>query len=151
MSKRKLLYKIFLKIIRKNNLFLWIIGFPNPDGNIPSRGDDMSADYNQSIVGKRIKKIRKQNSYTQKELAEVLDISVSHLSNLETDKKKLTFAMMTQLCTFFDVSSDYFTAGVLHSNRVSSNIKDMLEQCSDRQLNLIETLIKIILDSSYFE
>ena len=49
------------------------------------------------------------------------------------------------------MSSDYFTAGVLHSNRVSSNIKDMLEQCSERQLNLIEILIKIILDSSYFE
>lgn len=83
-------------------------------------------------------------------MAEVLDISVSHLSNLETGKKKLTFGMMTKLCTYFDVSSDYFTAGMLHSDNVSSNIKDMLEQCNEKQLNLIEELIKIIKDSSYF-
>ncbi|MBO5260877.1 MAG: helix-turn-helix transcriptional regulator [Coprococcus sp.] len=110
----------------------------------------MSADYNQVIVGKRIKKIRKDKKCTQKELAEALDISVAHLSNLETGKKKLTFDLMSKLCIYFDVSSDYFIAGMLHSNNVPENIKDMLEQCNEEQIKFVELLLKIILDSSYF-
>lgn len=41
-------------------------------------------------IGRRISGIRKERGYTQEKLAELADISVQFLSDIENDKKNMT-------------------------------------------------------------
>lgn len=44
---------------------------------------------NSDFIGKNIKYCRKMKGYTQEELAEKANISVSHLSKIETGKRTI--------------------------------------------------------------
>lgn len=49
----------------------------------------MEIDY--TAIGKRVKKFRKSRRLSQEQLAELLDISVPHMSNIENGKTKFSF------------------------------------------------------------
>ncbi|MDM0744620.1 helix-turn-helix transcriptional regulator [Clostridium perfringens] len=58
-------------------------------------------------LGKRIKYLRIKNNYTQKELAEFLNIALTTLSQYENDKRKPNDDLKIQLALLFNVSLDY--------------------------------------------
>ena len=50
------------------------------------------------ILGKNIKKARKEKGLSQNELAELLDISREHLANIETAKRTISLGLLFHLC-----------------------------------------------------
>ena len=63
-------------------------------------GDTMS-------IGKNIKSLRQERGYSQKELAEVLNISPSCLSKYESDKAQIPPETMISIADTLNVSLDY--------------------------------------------
>lgn len=60
-------------------------------------------------VGIKIKRLREDKKISQPELAELLGISQSTLSNIESEaSKKIDFMMMDKVCRIFDKEFDYF-------------------------------------------
>lgn len=60
-----------------------------------------------SKVGNRIKKARKSKGISQVELADKLDISVSHLSNIENGKINVGLDIFMDITEVLDVSADW--------------------------------------------
>ncbi len=57
-------------------------------------------------IGKKIKQLRKSRDLTQEDLAEMLGISVSAVSQWESDKTAPDLSMFPALCNYFNVTSD---------------------------------------------
>ena len=66
---------------------------------------------NKSEVGTRVRQLRLLNNYTQSEFAELLDISVTFLSEIENGKKGLSQETLARICTNLHVTADYILFG----------------------------------------
>jgi transcriptional regulator with XRE-family HTH domain len=66
----------------------------------------------RKAFGTRLKALRKQKGWTQKELANRLDIRYSHLNKYENGMHAPPLEKLTQLADIFDVSLDYLVMGL---------------------------------------
>ena len=62
-------------------------------------------------VGQRISSLRKSYGYTQEHLAEMADISVQFLIQIEHGKKTMKIGTLRKLSTALSVSADYIING----------------------------------------
>lgn len=77
------------------------------------RSDDnlqLDKDFNL-IVGLRIREVREVFQMTQAEFSEKCDISESFLAAVEGGKKSITSKTLFKICSFTNVSADYFIRG----------------------------------------
>ncbi len=58
-------------------------------------------------IGTRLQTLRKERHLTQSDVAKALGISQQSYGRWETDKVKPSPAKLTQIATYFDVSTDY--------------------------------------------
>ena len=56
---------------------------------------------------KRIRDLREDNDKTQKEIAEVLNITRPQYQLYESGKRDLPIDLLKELCRFYNVSADY--------------------------------------------
>jgi len=63
-------------------------------------------------VGLRLKLVRNKNLLSQAKLAEMLGLSVAHISDLENGSKRVSATKIWQLTQIFDVKVSYFFAGI---------------------------------------
>lgn len=66
----------------------------------------------RKAFGKRLKELRKQKSWTQKELANQIDIRYSHLNKYENGMHAPPLEKLIQLADIFDISLDYLVIGL---------------------------------------
>ncbi len=62
-------------------------------------------------IGIRISRARKNKKLTQEKLAELLDVSVKHISAVERGKSSLSLEKLISICNILDVSLDYLVNG----------------------------------------
>lgn len=101
----------------------------------------MNIDY--KTVGARIRKIRTDHNLTQEALAELVGISTSHVSNIETGTKQISLSTLIKLANSLKVSVDELLFdNVIHSNsKYEKEIMRYLEDCSDYEVRHIIDLI----------
>ena len=54
-------------------------------------------------IGKTIQEIRKSNGYTQEKLAEAVEVSVRHISDIEQDRVKPSYEILIRICNLFEI------------------------------------------------
>ncbi len=54
-------------------------------------------------IGKVIQDIRKSNGYTQEKLAEAVEVSVRHISDIEQDRVKPSYEILIRICNLFGI------------------------------------------------
>ena len=64
-------------------------------------------DYPYAEVGARIWQIRKARGWTREKLAEMADISVQFLADIERGAKNMTVTTLRKLCAALSVSTDF--------------------------------------------
>lgn len=105
--------------------------------------------YDAVKFGKRLRKIRKENSMTQEALAELLLLSVDSISNIENGKSTCMPEHLTKICQIFNVSVDYFyfemDKKLNVDNNSLGNILSILETCSEFDIERISKMIEILL------
>lgn len=86
-------------------------------------------------IGKRIQRRRKELSYTQEQLAEMMNVSIQMISNLERGNKAIRIDNLLSLSRILKVSTDYILMGLDHT------ACDMTQPLNKRDRNLIELVI----------
>ena len=59
------------------------------------------------IMGKRLKKLREDNNYTQEQVANFLGIDQSYLSKIEQGQRNMNSVAFDKLCLLYNCSPDY--------------------------------------------
>lgn len=99
-----------------------------------------------SMIGKRIKAAREAAGMTQEELAEVLDMSTTHISVLERGVKPPKLETLIRIANVLQVSADALLQDVVTNsavgvaNDVVRSISDMPEKERTRIINAIKAL-----------
>ena len=90
-------------------------------------------------IGKRIKTARIRLDMTQERLAEQVNLSPSHLSNIETGTTKVSLPTIIKLANALQVSVDSLLAdSVVQSKAVfEEDIQTILSDCDDYEIRVI--------------
>lgn len=109
-------------------------------------------DYYQ--IGQRIRKIRKARGLSQEELAARIDISVPHMSHIETGNTKLSLSVLADLALALEVRADdlLYDHEYLNTSAASDDICMVLECCTAQQAKVIVDIVKatkLALDKNY--
>lgn len=92
-------------------------------------------------MGNRIAARRRHLKISQSQLAEKIDISNKHLSNIERGREKPSFEVLVGLCNELRVTPDYLLMGSMHPRGVPQNLVDSLSLCTDEDITLLETIV----------
>ena len=61
----------------------------------------------EMLFNEKLKELRKEKKLTQKELANILDVSTTCYAGYEQGYREPDFKILKKICLFFDVSADY--------------------------------------------
>lgn len=105
-------------------------------------------DYN--LLGKRIKEYRIKNGYTQEKLAEIINVSTTFISRIERGNAKTSLEVLAKICLALDVSPGLVLSGTFYEseNYLRDDISKMLEGCPPYKINLVNKVIKTIIEES---
>ena len=95
---------------------------------------------NYTLIGIRIKKIRKAQKMTQDKLSELAEISPQHLSQIESAKTKLSLPTLVSICNALDVTTDKILCDVLtaeNPSEISSDIAEVFSDCTADEIYLM--------------
>lgn len=97
-------------------------------------------------IGQRIRKFRKARGFSQEELAEKVEISVTHMSHIETGNTKLSLSVFVALSRALEVRADELLSDDNPGVRNTSieAIIHTLETCSTQQIRIIEDILPAI-------
>lgn len=77
------------------------------------------SNYNYEPIGKRIKNARLEKKYTQEYVAEKLNVSCQHISDIERGLNGMSIPTLMELCKVLEMDADYVLFGTL--TRASGN------------------------------
>ncbi len=88
----------------------------------------------RECIAKNVLKIRQDNKLTQEKLAEILDVSIEHISRIENCKYTCSISFIFGLCTAFKMDiNDFFNIKSQNNN----NIIDFLNNLPIEKYNAI--------------
>ena len=101
----------------------------------------MELDYKS--IGKRVKIARIRAELTQEKLAELVDLSPTHLSNIETGTTRVSLQTMVALANALGVTADDLLCDSVKHARVEmeKDIAGILADCDDREIRLLRDLL----------
>lgn len=93
-------------------------------------------------MGKRLRKCRLNSGLTQENMAEFLDISIKHYSEVERGITGLSVSKLIQLSDFFHVSLDYLIKGEeSNKNFLPPLFTELYDSCpEEKKFYLMELL-----------
>ena len=97
-------------------------------------------------LGKRVKQYRKMRQMTQNDLAEKVDISVSHVSNLENGNTEPSLETLVEICNALRVTADHLLCDSLDAatEPYYEEVLDIFKGCSKREVQELTALLKCI-------
>lgn len=92
-------------------------------------------------IGENIRRLRKERKQTQKEMADIIGISRTYLTDLENNRKNLSSKTLQSISDKLDVSMYYLTTGNKAMNdmtdeELEEQIENSKKSFEDRQLKL---------------
>lgn len=89
-------------------------------------------------IGERIRKTRRAHDISQEVLAEMVDISVTHMSHIETGNTKLSLPVITDIAVALNVSIDYLVFGDERDEKpYYRQIEEILCTCSPDNMRIL--------------
>lgn len=104
-----------------------------------------------ATIGENMRKYREKYEYTQKTVADLLNIDPQYYGEAERGRKRLSLERMVELCTVYKISLDDLIPVSTQAEEgdrdgILSQIQTVLSQCTLDQLSLIHILAKDIRD-----
>lgn len=91
----------------------------------------------------RIRKAREDLGYTREKFAEVLDVSVSYLAELERGRTGISVKMLVKVCKVLGLSADYILFG---EERTEDSLRlDNIHRIDEKYLPLLDKVVAELL------
>ena len=94
-------------------------------------------------LGMKLREARNKAGFTQEQLAEMVDISTTHMSHIETGNTKLSLQVFADLAEALQVSVDSLLYDVNSNSKQQAyqEITDILDQCTPAQAQALKEII----------
>lgn len=100
-------------------------------------------------IGQRVRCARKAKGWSQEQLAEKINISVTHMSHIETGNTKLSLPVLVALSEVLDVRTDDLLFGKAPYNaaEAAAEFGVLLRGCSEKEAGLLLEITKSIISA----
>lgn len=99
----------------------------------------------QKLLTSNIKKLRKSSGLTQEKFAELVDISVDGIRNLEHNKYAPTAKTIDSICSAFNITPfDLLLPDAQQDEEIIKEINNKLKLCDNDKLKRISKIIDLI-------
>ena len=101
----------------------------------------------RAIIGNRIREYRLENRFTQAEFAEIMDISVNFLSEIENGRKGMSQDTIYRLCKHFKLSADFVIFGIENTiiEQETCSLDQIIDYVSKMPLDELRTFIEYLI------
>ena len=102
-----------------------------------------------TAIGQRIRNTRKSRMLSQEQLAEKINISVTHMSHIETGNTKLSLPVLVDIASVLDVSID----ALVHDKKSNNNMDlinesvNLISNCDSEKILVINDVINTLVKS----
>lgn len=98
-----------------------------------------------ALIGNKIKQKRKEMGYSQEELAEMCEISVSYVGHIERGSKKMSIPIAVSIAHALQLSLDYlFLDAADTEENILLSVNSLLKQGDKKQAEALLKAIKIL-------
>ncbi|MDO4333300.1 MAG: helix-turn-helix transcriptional regulator [Eubacteriales bacterium] len=94
----------------------------------------------RGILGNAIRKARLEKGFSQEELAEIVDITPTHMKHLESEHRKPSIEVLEKLMIALDLSFDMIVFPEMEKIK-AGDWPVLLADCSKSELNIIRDVI----------
>lgn len=94
----------------------------------------------KEIIGRRISAFRFREGLTQNQLAELVNLSNTEISNLECGKNSLSYPTLVGLCEALDVCPCQLMTGAI-KEKVEDNIIDIVRELDAKERDTLYLLL----------
>ena len=102
-------------------------------------------DLNFEEIGKILRASRIEQHYTQEYVADQIDVNVSHISNIENNRVKVSLTTLVAICNVLNLTVDYvLKSEYTASDSIDREILKELASCSPEKKEKILKIIRII-------
>lgn len=106
---------------------------------------------NYKALGERIRKLRKLNNMTQEYVAEKLEVSTQHISNIENASKKPSLTLLVDLSELLGVTLDDLLADTYSKERTGDFLymetAMLLERCNANERRIAVDMLESLVES----
>lgn len=100
-------------------------------------------------IGQKIRKYRKEKGLSQEQLAEAANISVTHMSHIETGNTKLSLPVLVDIAETLQANTDdLLFSRKIPDSEAATNLIKLLSDCNTQQIKLIFDVAKTIKSST---
>lgn len=93
-------------------------------------------------IGQRIREVRTEKKLTQEYLANMVDVNISHISNIETGKIGISLTLLVAVSNVLNTTVDYLLQNE-YSVPTSIIEQELLNTIKDMEKTKQETLLRI--------
>lgn len=106
-------------------------------------------DVNYEDIGRRIRKARLAKGLTQEQLAEKIEVGVTHLSHIETGNTIPSMKVFIAIVNTLDVSADALLCDNLNHARdaFTGEMAEILASCNEIEVRVIADISKALKES----
>ena len=98
---------------------------------------------NFARIGRKIREIRISKNLTQEYVATIANVNVSHISNIENNRVKISLPTLVNVCNALDTTVDYILS-VEYKNPSSVIEQEILREVHSCTAETQEQILKII-------
>ena len=94
-------------------------------------------------IGHKVKEIRLKKGITQEQLAEAVDVGVTHISHLETGSGTVSLKVFLAIVNYLECSSDEILCKEINAARpiVNNWLTDLVADCDQTEIKIIADTI----------
>lgn len=98
------------------------------------------------IIGEKLRERRKFLGMTQEQVADAANVNVSHISNIEHNKVKISLSLLIRICQILDTTVDYILANEFPhaTSTIDNELMNVLRDLSDEQKELLLRIAKVL-------
>ena len=102
------------------------------------------------VLGKNIKKVRKEKGYTQDYVAEQINVSTDLLRSIENGRNIGSLSTLLNLCNFLEISPNYLFAELLtfKEDTLDTKLSYYMSKLSSENKQLLKEII-LHIDKNY--
>ncbi|MCI9978448.1 XRE family transcriptional regulator [Clostridioides difficile] len=100
-------------------------------------------------IGQRIKIARIKKRLTQDTVSELINITPSHMSNIETGKSTVSLQTLVAIANVLNVSLDELLCDTILDSKIvfEKELSDILKDCNDYEIRVLVDILKASKDS----
>ena len=104
---------------------------------------------NYKAIGKRIKIARINAEMTQEHLADLANLSPSHMSNIETGSTKVSLTTIVNIANALSVTvDDLLCDNLVHARpQFEHDIQKLLDSCDEYEIRVVKDVARSIVDT----